>query len=218
MSEHDAFGPNLRRIRVQRGVSLDHIATVTKVSADLWAGLERNDLSRWPTGIYARAYVRAYAIEIGADPETTVDEFCRWFPQGDRRAARVVREQAAMVGHDLHWKDDLSEVREERRSAPAASEAGDSTPLASVHIARIVAAVTDAAIVTGAATALATLLPVRWMLALSLSALAYHAVALVLLGSTPVVWAIETYLASRHPKATQTESERFVRLLSDRSA
>src|SRR3989442_38158 len=88
----------------------------------------RSIRTRWPTGIYARAYVRAYAIEIGADPETTVDEFCRWFPQGDRRAARVVREQAAMVGHDLHWKDDLAEVREERRSAPALSDGSDSSP------------------------------------------------------------------------------------------
>ena len=86
MSEQDAFGPNLRRIRIQRGVSLEQIALATKVSAALWAGLERNDLSRWPTGIYARGFVREYARAIGVDVESTVDEFCRSFPQGDRRA------------------------------------------------------------------------------------------------------------------------------------
>ena len=71
MTERDAFGPNLRRIRVQRGVTLDQIAAETKVAAGVWAGFERNDFSRWPTGIYARSYVRAYASLIGVDPEAT---------------------------------------------------------------------------------------------------------------------------------------------------
>src|SRR2546428_3691754 len=82
MSEREAFGPNLRRLRVQRGISLESIAAATKVHTDLWAGLERNDFSRWPAGIYARAYVRAYAVEVGVDPDATVDEVCRLFPNG----------------------------------------------------------------------------------------------------------------------------------------
>ena len=83
----DAFGPNLRRIRLQRGITLKQLAEATKVPEDLWAALERNDVSRWPAGIFARAYVRQYALAIGVDPDSTVDEFCRWFPQGDRRGA-----------------------------------------------------------------------------------------------------------------------------------
>lgn len=106
MSEREAFGPNLRRIRVQRGISIHAIAAATKVNASLWEGLERNDLSRWPTGIYARSYVRSYAKVIGVDPETTVDDFCRWFPHGDRRAELVIRGHADIVGHeDLQWND-----------------------------------------------------------------------------------------------------------------
>jgi transcriptional regulator with XRE-family HTH domain len=102
----DAFGPNLRRIRVQRGISIDKIAADTKVSAELLVGLEKNDFSEWPTGIYARAFIRQYAYAIGVDPDSTVDEFCRWFPQGDRRAERIVREHAGIVGHDLAWRDE----------------------------------------------------------------------------------------------------------------
>ena len=106
MSRH-AFGPNLRRVRIQKGVSIAQIATATKISADLLNGLERNDFSRWPTGIYARAYVRQYAYAIGVDPDSTVDEFCRWFPQGDRRAERTVREQATIVGQEqVDWRDE----------------------------------------------------------------------------------------------------------------
>jgi len=108
MSEREAFGPNLRRIRVQRGISIDEIVSGTNVSASLWEGLERNDLARWPTGIYARSYVRSYAKAIGVDPEATVDEFCRLFPQGDRRAELVIRGHAEIIGHmDLQWRDHL---------------------------------------------------------------------------------------------------------------
>src|ERR1700712_5588948 len=101
-----AFGPNLRRIRVQRGVSIYEIVAATNVSAALWEGLEKNDLKRWPTGIYARSYVRSYAKAIGVDPESTVDDFCRAFPHGDRRAALVIRGHAEIIGHDdLQYHD-----------------------------------------------------------------------------------------------------------------
>ena len=126
MSEREAFGPNLRRIRLQRGVSLKQLANSTKVAESLWAGLERNDFSRWPNGIFARAYMREYAKAIGVDPESTVDDFCRWFPNGDRRGLRVVREHAQIVGHDLEWTGDKppAGVEADRRGptglAPAA--------------------------------------------------------------------------------------------------
>ena len=131
MSERDAFGPKLRRIRVQRGISVHAITAATNVSAALWEGLERNDLSRWPTGIYARAYVRSYARAIGVDPEATVDEFCRWFPHGDRRAEIVIRGQAEIIGHtDLQWRDHLppSVADGDRRAAAA-----DSAPQGKAH-------------------------------------------------------------------------------------
>ena len=103
-----AFGPNLRRIRIQKGISIEQIAASTKVSADLLSGLERNDFSRWPVGIYARAYVRQYAYAIGVDPDSTVDEFCRWFAEGDRRAERTIREQATIVGQEtVTYRDEL---------------------------------------------------------------------------------------------------------------
>jgi transcriptional regulator with XRE-family HTH domain len=122
----DAFGPNLRRIRVQKGISIEYIAEQTKITSDLLHGLERNDFARWPAGIFARAYVRQYATAIGVDPDATVDEFCRWFPQGDRRAERLIREQSDIVGHDLAWRDDLAKKDAERRGASA-------RPIASAH-------------------------------------------------------------------------------------
>ena len=120
MSPSASFGPSLRRIRLQRGVSLDALARSTKVCASLWEGLERNDLSRWPTGIYARAYVREYAAAIGEDPESVVDEFCRCFPQGDRRIEATIHEHAGIAGHATHWREDLARLIEgDRHGSPS---------------------------------------------------------------------------------------------------
>jgi transcriptional regulator with XRE-family HTH domain len=132
MSPREAFGPNLRRIRIQRGISLHQIAAETKVSVDLWDGLEQNNFDRWPGGIFARAYVREYARLIGADPESTVDDFCRWFPQGDRRVLRVVREQAEIVGHQLQWREQLppaaGEIDRREESMPAVASKSQTQP------------------------------------------------------------------------------------------
>lgn len=213
MSERAAFGPNLRRLRVQRGISLESIAAATKVQVDFWAELERNDFSRWPSGIYARAYVRAYAIEIGVDPDATVDDFCRLFPNGDRRVVRLVRQHAALMGHDLRWKDDLvGSVTDERRSNPS-SDTSDIPAIAFTTIGRVVAASLDLGAAVGGAGVLVTLMPIRWSASLALVTLTYHAVSLMALGSTPAVWAIETYLTNRHPATSRAGSLRFLRLL-----
>src|SRR5262245_7344237 len=158
MGEREAFGPNLRRIRMQRGISLDQIAAATKVSQDLWSGLERNDLSRWPTGIYARAYVRAYALQLGVDAEATVNDFCRFFPQGDRRAARLVRAQAALVGHQSTWKDELIDTVPRDRRANADAE--QLLPLLGfTRTGRIIAAIVDTSAVIAIAAASSSTLP-----------------------------------------------------------
>jgi transcriptional regulator with XRE-family HTH domain len=119
MSAREAFGPNLRRLRLQRGLTLEQIAERTKVSVALWQGLEENDLSRWPSGVFVRAYVREYANMIGADADATIDELCRWFPQADRRAERLIRGQAAIVNHPLEWNENELVPPEEDRRAGA---------------------------------------------------------------------------------------------------
>jgi cytoskeleton protein RodZ len=73
------FGARLREARERRGVSLRDIATHTKLSVALLEALERNDTSRLPGGIFARAFVRSYAAEVGLDPEETVREFVARF-------------------------------------------------------------------------------------------------------------------------------------------
>lgn len=73
------FGAYLRETREARGISLRQIAASTKISVHALEALERNDVSRLPGGIFTRAFVRAYAREVGLDQEQTVRLFVSRF-------------------------------------------------------------------------------------------------------------------------------------------
>jgi hypothetical protein len=76
----ESFGTRLRRHRERRGVTVAEIAEQTKIKASLLEGLERDDVSQWPAGIFSRAYVRAYAVAIGFDADSAVREFVQLHP------------------------------------------------------------------------------------------------------------------------------------------
>ena len=140
MSERDTFGPRLRRERERRGISLDAIVALTNVSLELWEGFESGDLSRWPTGLYARAFVRDYAKAVGMDPDEVVDDFCRLFPLGDRRALPVIAATAELIGHDTTATDDPRLMPDgiDRRGRPGNPA---EPPPQSVRLARIFRAI-----------------------------------------------------------------------------
>lgn len=81
------FGARLRRLREERGVALRDISDTTKISVCVLQALERSEVSRLPGGIFARSIVRAYAEQVGADPEKTVREFAAQFPDDSLTAA-----------------------------------------------------------------------------------------------------------------------------------
>ena len=119
MSERDTFGPRLRRERERRGISLETIAARTNVSIELWIGLESNDFSKWPGGLFARAFVRDYARVLGLDDDEVIDDFCRLYPIGDRRVTPTLQKQAELIGHefDADGDDKLIPGGVDRRAA-----------------------------------------------------------------------------------------------------
>jgi cytoskeletal protein RodZ len=72
----------LKATRERKGITLAQIATSTKIPAYMFAGLERNDLRRWPTGLFRRSFFRDYARMIGLPPAEACAEFVRLFPDG----------------------------------------------------------------------------------------------------------------------------------------
>jgi cytoskeleton protein RodZ len=73
-------GARLREAREKRGVSLRQIANSTRISVMSLEALERSDFSRLPGGIFTRAFIRAYAQEVGLDPDRTVQDFIAELP------------------------------------------------------------------------------------------------------------------------------------------
>jgi cytoskeletal protein RodZ len=103
------FGSKLRDARERRGISLRNIANATKISVVALEALERNDISRLPGGIFSRAFVRSYALEVGLDPETTIQEFIAQFPN-----------DSVTAGHPaLQQTDDNENLESDRKMASA---------------------------------------------------------------------------------------------------
>jgi cytoskeletal protein RodZ len=130
MTERDTFGPRLRRERERRGISLETLSARTNVSIELWMGLESNDFSKWPGGLFARAFVRDYARVVGLDAGDVVDDFCRLYPIGDRRVLPTLRAQAELIGHELEASDEpkLIPGGVDRRAAGLTPPTAEPTP------------------------------------------------------------------------------------------
>jgi hypothetical protein len=103
----EAFCLALKAARQRRGVTLAHIADVTKVCVTYFEGLERNDLQHWPKGIFRRAFFRGYVEQIGMKPADLIEEFVRLFPEGrDTATLEVVPVPATnplRLGLDRSW-------------------------------------------------------------------------------------------------------------------
>jgi Helix-turn-helix domain len=200
-------------MRLRRGLSLEDLSVRTNVSVDLWDAMEKNDFSRWPTGVAARAYIREYADAVGADPNATIDEFCRVVPQGDRRAERIVRGTAELLGHQLVWSDDLPPaLTEGDRRSPAGRPDGPDGPWWIETNHRRLAAGLDLVVVVVPAGVMAVALRIDVWMTLALVALLYNGVSLALLGCSPAVWAIDTYVSTHLPLHGRADDPVFRRL------
>jgi transcriptional regulator with XRE-family HTH domain len=75
------FGARLRQRREEQEIALITIAEQTKIKLSLLEALERDDVSHWPSGIFRRAFIRAYAHAIGLNPDVVVREFLEVYPE-----------------------------------------------------------------------------------------------------------------------------------------
>jgi hypothetical protein len=201
----EAFGRKLSSLRVKRGVSLDEMSASTKLSVELWEAMERGDFSRWPKGLYARAYLRAYSNRVGLDADQVIDDFCRLMPdQGERRRGALVRGHAEIVGHEFSPPiDPLPPGVTQDRRRPAHVEAPSKTPDL-----RIVAAVADQALVIAGSAAVGLAEPKHFWLATAAIALIYHGVGMASFGASPAARVLRAYM-TRHPKSHATRDDVF---------
>ena len=104
----------LHDARAQRGISLHTIASTTRLSPWIVEALDGGRFTEIPAGIYARAYVRAFAKAVDLDPDATL----------------------AMLGDRLPSAVELSpEFIEEVRPSPQAAGAATIVRQAAIDIA-----------------------------------------------------------------------------------
>ena len=117
-----AFSTTLRTHREQLGITLSDIADTTKINVALLTALERGDVSRWPEGIYRRAFFREYALAIRQSPEPLLNEFVRLFP--DEPTAAAPQERPAEFRLALVVNDTPARVALKRLAVVVAELAG----------------------------------------------------------------------------------------------
>ena len=88
------FDTGLHRARIQRGIDLTDLAARTRLSPRVVQRIDEGRFAELPAGVYARAYVRAFASEVGLDPGQVLQELEAVLPpvedplDGLREAAR----------------------------------------------------------------------------------------------------------------------------------
>lgn len=68
-------GQQLFEARQGRHLTLADISRTTKIPVHLLEAIERNDIDHLPPRLFARAFVRAYANEVGVNPDLLLDTF-----------------------------------------------------------------------------------------------------------------------------------------------
>lgn len=209
MSHKDSFGLRLRAARERRGITLESIAAKTKVPASLWEAMERNDFSGWPSGLFARAYVRDYARLVGLDAEEVVEEFCRYFPNGDRRRSSLVRGHAEVIDIRSQYRDEQLPPEGDRR-APAGEAAVARFPrfVGGRTGQRVIGALGDVVVVCAVAVVASQLLRVGFLATLGVVSVVCYSVGFAVVGRSPG-HALAQMLTRRVPQLVRVSERRM---------
>ena len=181
----DEFCRAVKAARERKGVTLAQIALSTKIPAFMFEGLERNDLRRWPKGLFRRSFFRDYARVIGL-PDDACAAFVRLFPD----VQTAVLAEIAPASHPVPTPSSslpapharpTGEVRlmldEAWHGARARAPLGSRLLIATIDGAAVLLASTTAwAAGLGFASSLAVL------------AFSYFFMAMVIIGESPATW------------------------------
>jgi cytoskeletal protein RodZ len=111
-----SFGEDLRKERVARGIALEDISAVTKISQRHLIALEQDRFRLLPGGILSKGIVRGYAGALGLDQQDWTERFLQAYSASGQMAeddrswtafasnvgrARILRREAAQMR--LRW-------------------------------------------------------------------------------------------------------------------
>ncbi|MGD0940109.1 MAG: helix-turn-helix domain-containing protein [Terracidiphilus sp.] len=98
-----SFGEDLRMERLARGIALEQIAAVTKISARHLVALEQDKFRVLPGGILNKGIVRGYAGAVGLNPRDWTERFLKAYSASGQ-----------MIDDDRDWIGFASNVGKQR--------------------------------------------------------------------------------------------------------
>jgi transcriptional regulator with XRE-family HTH domain len=202
----DLIGLRLRAERLRRRITLESIAVTTKISVGLLKDLERDDVSRWPAGIFRRSFIRSYAKAVGLDPDETLADFLKQHPD----ASPASRGTSEAVGEKV--ADGVAHLKTTLRLTLAnMPEPFAGGQLLRATRPRLAAAAWDAAMTFGMA-GLAYLLVDSFWAPFGLGACCYYLGGILILGNTPGVCLFAPRSHDDPPPSVPREEDRLADL------
>jgi cytoskeleton protein RodZ len=115
------FGAELAQAREQRGITLTDLSRRTKISVETLKAIERCDMTALPGGLYTRGFLRAYAREVGCNPDEIVRRYRERFKDRDLAADAIAQLESGVnltcPPGQVHVKDIDAMTRRRSRTA-----------------------------------------------------------------------------------------------------
>jgi cytoskeleton protein RodZ len=126
-----SFGERLKKEREKRGMTLEDVSGVTKISVRNLRALEQEKFETMPGGIFNRGFVRAYAKHLGLDDDQVVADYLEAAgegppkpepevpapPSGRPKGGRPAADNRVPVNRPNDKATSIPEVRQEESTA-----------------------------------------------------------------------------------------------------
>jgi len=83
------FGDKFRKARESKELSLDDVASVTKINARMLQAIEEEHFDQLPGGVFNKGFIRAYAKHLGLNSEDAVTDYLACLRQAQIDAHEV---------------------------------------------------------------------------------------------------------------------------------
>jgi len=92
----ESVGEFFRQVRETKGLTVDEVASKTRIRSDFVKALEDGNFSKLPDQVFARGFVRSYARSLGLDEEDAIQRFAKsagtFYEKQDERERLKVRQ------------------------------------------------------------------------------------------------------------------------------
>ncbi len=92
----ESIGDFFKQVRETKGLTVDEVASKTRIRADFVKALEEGNFAKLPDQVFARGFVRSYARSLGLDEEDAIHRFIQsagaFYEKQDERERLKVRQ------------------------------------------------------------------------------------------------------------------------------